>query len=230
MAFCTSCGQQMNDGAKFCANCGTPITPTASTNNTERKTVFDGEERKCPSCGNPIDNAFAMKCTRCGYEFREKKTSGAIDRLIMRLENATSEEEKIVIIKNFPIPNTREDLFEFMVLSSSNFDEEYHAAHMDKDDISDAWLVKVNQCYQKSKLILSNEDDRKQISEIYTSIIEKSKRAIQKQKNDKKTAAICAIVGAILCATTVLAPIGVIFIICAVVKASKFSHKNKEEK
>ena len=38
------------------------------------------------------------------------------------------------------IPNTKEDIFEFMLLASSNFDAFYYATHLHVEDISDAWL------------------------------------------------------------------------------------------
>lgn len=33
MAFCRNCGQQMNDGAEFCPNCGTPVKTAAAPDN-----------------------------------------------------------------------------------------------------------------------------------------------------------------------------------------------------
>ena len=47
MAFCTNCGQRIPDGAKFCANCGTAVEETKD-NQSQRKTVFDGELHTCP--------------------------------------------------------------------------------------------------------------------------------------------------------------------------------------
>ena len=149
MSFCTNCGQQVPTGANFCANCGTSIT--ASTSDTERKTVFDGEIHKCPYCGEVL-KSFETVCPTCKFEIRGAKGSSAVKDLAEKLENAPSEQQRILIIKNSPIPNTKEDIFEFMLLASSNFDASYYAQHLNEEDASDAWLIKIEQCYQKASI------------------------------------------------------------------------------
>lgn len=59
MAFCVNCGQELVEGAKFCANCGKAVDGNSS--NSQRKTVYDGELHKCPNCGETI-NAFVTIC------------------------------------------------------------------------------------------------------------------------------------------------------------------------
>ena len=140
MAFCTNCGQQVADGAKFCANCGTPITQ--SNARTERKTVFDGEIHKCSHCGEVL-KAFETVCPSCKFEIRGTKSSSAVSEFVRKIEEldrkkyddsfiksikrkldgtklSPIEEQKISLISNFPIPNTKEDILEFMILSSSH--------------------------------------------------------------------------------------------------------------
>lgn len=165
MAFCSNCGKELNAGAKFCAECGTPVSTTES----KRKTVFEGDIHKCPHCGETL-RAFETICPTCGTELRGAKSSSAISALSEKLENATSEKQRIVIIKNFPIPNTKEDIFEFMLLASSNFDSSYYATHLHEEDISDAWLTKIEQCYSKAKLSFGSHPDFEQIEALYLQI------------------------------------------------------------
>ena len=165
MAFCSNCGKQLNAGAKFCDECGTPVSNTES----KRKTVFEGDIHKCPHCGETL-KAFEAVCPTCGTELRGSKSSSAISVLAEKLENATSEKQRIVIIKNYPIPNTREDIFEFMLLAASNFDSSYYATHLHEEDISDAWLTKIEQCYSKAKLSFGNHPDFERIESIYLKI------------------------------------------------------------
>lgn len=178
MAFCTNCGQQIADNSNFCANCGTPVAHP--TSKTERKTVYDGEIHKCPHCGEVL-KAFETVCPACNLELRGSKSSSAVRDLAEKLERATSEEQRIIIIKNFPIPNTKEDIFEFMLLASSNFDVSYYTTHIHEEDISDAWLTKIEQCYQKAKLSFSDYDAKK-IEAIYFSIKEKTDKHILVKK------------------------------------------------
>ncbi len=165
MAFCSNCGKQLNAGAKFCDECGMPVLNTES----KRKTVFEGDIHKCPHCGETL-KAFETVCPTCGTELRGARSSSAISALAEKLENTTSEKQRIVVIKNFPIPNTREDIFEFMLLASSNFDSSYYATHLHEENISDAWLTKIEQCYSKAELSFGNHPDFERIESIYLRI------------------------------------------------------------
>ena len=56
MPFCVNCGQEIKEGTKFCTNCGSAVVPHIKPENSERKTFYDGEIRKCPSCGEVINS------------------------------------------------------------------------------------------------------------------------------------------------------------------------------
>lgn len=67
MPFCSKCGKELANDAKFCSNCGHQVdVPTAATQ-TQRKQTFDGETRKCPNCGAEL-NASKLSCPICGFE------------------------------------------------------------------------------------------------------------------------------------------------------------------
>ena len=197
MAFCTNCGHQLANDAKFCFECGAKVAIPAADEEHRRKIRFDGEIHKCPHCGEVL-NSFESVCPTCNYELRGLKSSGAVKELSQKLENALSERQRIVIIKNFPVPNTKEDIFEFMLLAASNFDASYYVSHMDEDDISDAWLAKIEQCYSKARLAFGNHDDYEKIESIYLKIKHecaerennlKDERRIQKQALEGKESA-----------------------------------------
>lgn len=169
MAFCRECGKELQDSAKFCPGCGTPVNPTVENSGNARREIFDGEVHKCPHCGESL-NAFEIECPSCHRQIRGSKGSSAIKELSEQLVSAVSDKQRIIIIKNFPIPNTKEDIFEFMMLASSNFDSSYYAAHLHEEDMSDAWLIKVEQCYQKAKLMFGNDPDFAKIESEYLKI------------------------------------------------------------
>ena len=154
MGFCTKCGAKLNDGAKFCFECG------SSTDFNQRKSVYDGELHKCPNCGEVL-KSFTAKCPSCGYELRGTKISSTVNAFTAQLIQAESTQKKITIIRNFPIPNTIEDMLEFMILASSNIGEET------KNPISEAWEAKIEQTYQKACLIFKNSPEFLKIQEIY---------------------------------------------------------------
>ena len=200
MAYCQNCGEKLQDGAKFCGNCGIKVSETIyqpaqsmqqTDSSKQRKQFFDGEIHKCPQCGEVL-NSFSSICPVCGYELRGVATVNSIDKLLEMLNNATSEEQKIGIVRNFPIPNTKEDILEFMFLASANFDVQYYVTHINEEDVSDAWLSKIKQCYSKAKVALSQQDFQ-QIENLYNQVINE----IEKSKKKKGIRGILSTIGKI---------------------------------
>lgn len=120
----------------------------------------EGEIYKCPHCGRVLDS-FSANCPACGSEIRGVKSSNSISEFALRLEQAESEDQKVTIIRNFPIPNSKEDVFEFMILASTNINGEQN------QELFNAWLVKFEQCYQKAKLLFRGDGDFDKIQNIY---------------------------------------------------------------
>lgn len=210
MSFCTNCGQQLSDGAKFCAGCGTAVNGT--NQNAQRKTVYEGEIHKCPNCGEVLDS-FVSNCTACGFELRGTKNSNAIREFAMKLEQIENsrdvnnnfssfknkmnqissvnpiDEQKISLIRSFAIPNTKEDIYEFMILAASNIDIKLYGFAYDSSQfqgmmatsqrsVSDAWLAKFEQAHQKAQLLFNDSQELMNINDLY----ERKIKEIQKKK------------------------------------------------
>jgi len=88
----------------------------------EKKEAFG---RKCPNCGAQVP-PLTLKC-ECGYEFTRKDSVSSSRQLMEKIEeislsNANKDEvDKLIqqTISLFPVPNTKEDIVEFLSLSSS---------------------------------------------------------------------------------------------------------------
>lgn len=84
MPFCTNCGQEIQEGAKFCASCGTPTNNDVHHEGTKRKFVYEGEIHKCPNCGEVI-NSFVSICPACGFELNSKRVSSVLQDFIKEI-------------------------------------------------------------------------------------------------------------------------------------------------
>ncbi len=149
MAFCNNCGKELVKGAKFCFECGAPVQSVTAS---RRETVNYGELHKCPNCGAMLDS-FSSVCPACDYEIRDVVNSVATREFAEKLEKAGSQQETIAVIRNYPIPNTKEDILEFFITAYSNASD-----NLD-DGISEAWQSKVEQAYQKAQFVFKDADE-----------------------------------------------------------------------
>lgn len=90
MAFCQNCGKKLDDGAKFCPECGTPV---GQKDMSKRNQEYGGKIIKCPNCGE-ILKAFSAQCPSCGYELRGSDSSDSVKEFVQELENIEEERKK----------------------------------------------------------------------------------------------------------------------------------------
>lgn len=183
--FCHNCGKKLEDGALFCDECGTKIekplnvqeSPKIEEEQQIRKNTSnkEGHLHKCPNCGELL-NFDDIKCPSCGYEIRDRGTTVSVQSFFNKISSTDDLDKKIELIKTFPIPNTREDVIEFMLLAESNFDAKFYATNKDIDSLSSAWLSKIDQCYTKANILLSDKKDLDKVEEIYSRIYKNTKK------------------------------------------------------
>ncbi len=173
MAFCSNCGNELANDAKFCSSCGKSVGEFSKSE--QRKTMYDGTIHKCPNCGE-ILNGFVGNCPACGYELRGTEGSIAIKEFATKLVNAENMHKKVAIIRNFPVPNTKEDILEFMIMAISNIENE------SSNDILEAWNSKLEQIYQKACIVFTSESEFARINSLHNQALEKLKKGKNKQK------------------------------------------------
>lgn len=75
------------------------------------------------------------------------------------------------LIRSFAVPNTKEDLFEFLILATSNINmqryNDFNPISKSEQAVSDAWEAKFEQAYEKAKLCFGNTPEFKKIQTIY---------------------------------------------------------------
>lgn len=166
---CKTCGQPLKEGTNFCPLCGTPVGTSA--NDSQRETTWSGHIVKCPSCGAEV-NSFTAFCPSCGHELRGSRSSRSLQEFYSLINCAQTISEKASIIRNFPVPNTREDVLEYSILASSNLIQQ------DQDSLFDAWVTKFEQCIQKSRLLCHSPEDLAEFEKIHS----QTQKIIRKRK------------------------------------------------
>ncbi len=209
MSFCSNCGNQLPLGAKFCNRCGAPVV--SYTDRNRRNVEYEGTIHKCPNCGEII-KSFTAQCPSCGFEFRDVRATSAVKEFSYKLEQLENNRKPVSsfgkfkrsmgfgrsdpvdsqivnLIKSFPIPNTKEDVLEFMILASSSVDYDIlsrsrlYQQDMDpvevrsRKDIANAWISKIKQVYEKASLSFGNDPDFREIQEAYIESCKISKSA-----------------------------------------------------
>ena len=168
MPFCMQCGKELEEDARFCPRCGTPVNGTDIPQG-KRSVIYEGEVHKCPNCGEVLE-AFSSECPFCGYELRATQSSHAVKEFAQKLSSTKTRQEKVSLIRNFPIPNNKEDIMEFMILASTNVGENVSS------DLSKAWQTKVEQAQKKCEIVIQNENEREKIQKIYDDFYKKLNR------------------------------------------------------
>lgn len=197
MAYCSKCGVRVVDGAKFCQKCGSR-TQGNYAYTTQRQQKFAGKVYKCPECGEVL-KSFEANCPACGLELRGTKASSAVREFARKLEAIESRREyekpkgifsanealvrvtktdaqKISLIKSFSVPNTKEDMLEFMILATSSinmraYDSMNTNVSKSEQELNTAWFAKVQQVYEKAKRSYSSDDIFVEIEELYDKCI-----------------------------------------------------------
>lgn len=227
VCFCSYCGTKLDDGARFCKNCGEPVmqplqsaeetsyteVPKTETKppkteqvredpRTKRTTVYDGEIHKCPNCGELL-KSFTTVCPACGYELRSVRTNSSVEALAKKVELASSLEDKNELITNFYIPNTKEDIYDFFILAVSNLEDKQY-------DTDDAWQAKLEQAYHKAKISFGNTDEFEYLEKLYIQTrkeVRKRERGISAVFERNK----------VTCVTALLFGVGILMIIIGII-------------
>lgn len=152
------------------------LRPTPPPNLTN---VKHGNVEKCPSCGAQVIGGNAI-CPECGYTFSNVQANSSVEKLLTKLEGVKGRKRKMEIISNFPVPNTRADLLEFLTMIQAKVDStgrrdggsDYNV------DLSYAYWLLYTNCINKAKLSFLKDNDFSPYFEHYEKELAKTKGII----------------------------------------------------
>ena len=235
MAYCINCGSELPINAKFCSCCGQKTidigVPPSALRQDKRTTEYDGVIHKCPNCGELL-GSFQTVCATCGYEVRGNSESNAVAVFSERLRCARNEAEQIKIISSFAIPNNQEDILEFMIIASSNFDEKIFVEKSQEYDLTDAWMSKIESCYEKAKVYVIDPRVKELVESRYREIQSRVKKESNASKRNKVMPVILIGSGLLLIMTQILIiqTVGLVLLGWGIALAVKKSSNDKTAK
>lgn len=208
MPFCMNCGSRLIPNARFCARCGAPVPgAVAQIRGTEQL-------GKCPNCGATISRLDAT-CRYCGAQVINKEASYTVKQFaeeLAKIEEEAYESEpkgilgayaksmtqvygdktfnrKISHISTFPIPNTVEEISEFVMLAIANINVEFgkktlQNARMGRPGftsyrevtLANTWISKLEQAYNKALISFPDDPMFQKIKGIYENKMRELKR------------------------------------------------------
>jgi len=180
------------------------VQKAAAQSAVPQKSNKEGDIKKCPSCGAPVQS-FNTKCSDCGHEFRNTQASKSIKEFFNTM-NSAPPETQAGIISNFPVPNTKEDIFEFLSMAIGNcatltnqdkmtylqsqWTGTYRPELGYKESEIRAWQSKVQSVIQKGKISFTDEGSISTIANFEQQFIQ-----VTKANKWKKTGNIKVILG-----------------------------------
>ena len=157
-----------------------PIAPpppnVSATTSTHSKSGKYGDIRKCPSCGSFVE-PFSTRCKECGYEFTNVVSVSSTTQLFQKLEELENQkdnkffgndfkiyEKKLLAIKTFPIPNSKEDILEFITMAAPlSYLKPDKWTILGKEDpnsqVTYAWRAKCEQAIMKARFAMKDDKE-----------------------------------------------------------------------
>jgi len=149
---CSECGHEFsNIGAVTSAQRLFDLLQAAEMRKSEQISAHNQEKARRLEELSKRHNSDSSFTKIFGGNSRKETQDEEREDLIRELNNnlaiieKSAEQEKLAIIKNFPVPNTGEDLIELLAMTTSNAYDNDGVIGLEEE----AWLQKTDQIYQK---------------------------------------------------------------------------------
>lgn len=188
-SYCSECGTRLNVGVRFCPECGTQVYSQSQGYQTPPPIPSPP-----PIPAQPLEQASQqLDATNTNYVQEFKNTLFSIDsnkkggkfKIFGSFSFADpADKKKLALIRNFSIPDSIEEIKEFILLSSSNIvantqnaltknmlgthhsGGEVYAFEV-SEAINQAWISKMHQAYYKAKMLFPNDKEFLYVEKVY---------------------------------------------------------------
>lgn len=246
MTYCKHCGNKLDSDSRFCPKCGTEVTGNSSTN---------AKTRNCPNCGHAIFTLSPV-CPACGCELQDlvlteskaakeladqlaeidRKKEGffqSISKMVNKTEVSKHVKQKESVIRNYPVPNTKQDLYELFHMAAMNVNYDLLEDTDEPEDVTGirsyleqkllakAWKDKMDQIYHKAEGLFGSSEDFRIFKDLYGFKKTEHERVLNKRKKESRQTVYVAIV-------TVVALVMIGLLVFFAMSSSRRNHDTKE--
>lgn len=123
------------------------VTELEATKQKQTKKSKHGTSKKCPACGAIISPHIPV-CPDCGYEFAGVEAVASMKKFLDEIKRARRDDSDILesdVVDNYPIPNAKSDLLEFMLVLKPRL----------KWD--DCYIDKYGECVERAQLLFPGD-------------------------------------------------------------------------
>ena len=178
---CPNCGASIKSFQTNCKYCQVEISNIKVSNSLEEFSRGLANIKSKPMPKYEGKDSLLKKVI--GRDFNDKDAKEEFEEEFRRQK----EEEIVNYIINYPIPNSNEDLTEFMILACSNI----NVKKVLSDDEQKAWIEKMEQIYQKAKISIITSEEFRRINDIYTA----KKEEIKTKKKNTAIKIVAGVIG-----------------------------------
>jgi hypothetical protein len=194
---CPACGAMLQSFQTKCDDCGHEYTSVQAVGSAQK--LFDLLQAAALRNSDKISEHERDKSRRLEALSQKHNSDSGFVKVFAKNRAATQEEEredlirecddarrkieyslgleKANIIKNFPVPNAKEDLLELLAMSSSNaYDNDGHVGSEEE-----VWIQKTDQIYSKIKIVA--EKDPQLLEQSTNMIVSLMKKLPEEYKN-----------------------------------------------
>ncbi len=159
---CPNCGSVLDAYKIKCEVCGWELR-SGKSQSTVQELVAKLQEIDARTRSNmPQQKSILKKIIGIDLNFGKDSNDDKKDFELQK------EKEKDNLISNFIVPNTKEDILEFLQLALSKISDKRPNEH-------DPWVMKFKQCDQKAKIMLADDSTYLGIQNSYRNIYDKLK-------------------------------------------------------
>lgn len=122
------------------------VTELEATKQKAKKSKT-GTSRKCPACGAIVSPHIPV-CPDCGYEFAGVEAVASMKKFLDEVKRARRDDSDILesdVVDNYPIPNAKSDLLEFMLVLKPRL------------NWNDCYIDKYSECVERANMLFPGD-------------------------------------------------------------------------